>query len=148
MSGDQFMQPLTALYETYIARVEQLERDAKPGAGWFGLPGGPKNDSCHGQFAGQVRELIGDLAAQGPTSAQARQALEYIFRAPEEHKNDQSLYWMFQAVHGMTEPLIACLDPDDARALFVSYAGQYRRWERLPAHKTALAALDRAQKRT
>ncbi len=139
------MGPLTALYEAYIAKVEQLERDAKPGAGWFGLPGGPKNDSCHGQFAGQAQALIEDLAAQGPTSAQARQALEYIFRAPEEHKNDQSLYWMFQAVHGMTEPLIACLDRADAQALFISYAGQYRRWERLPAQKKALTALDKAR---
>lgn len=145
MSDEAWMGPLTALYGAYIAKVEQLERNAKPGAGWFGLPGGPKNDSCHGQFADQVRTLIGDLAAQGPTSAQARQALDYIFRAPEAHKDSQSLYWMLQAVHGMTEPLIACLDRADAQALFVAYAGQYRRWERLPAHRTALAALDRAR---
>lgn len=141
------MRPLRALYEAYIARVGQLERDKKPGAGWFGLPGGTKDDPCHGQFAADAGALFATMAAQGPDSTQARQALEYVFRAPEEHRDDQSLYWMLQAVHGMTEPLAACLAPADAQTLWEAYGRQYRRWERLPAHKMALAALDRARKK-
>ena len=146
MSGGDFMEPLTALYEAYIAKAEQLARHAKPGAGWFGLPGGPKNDPCHEQFARDAEALFASMGARRPDSAQARQALEYIFRAPEENRNDQSLYWMMQAVHGFVGPLAACLSPEDARALREAYAGQYRRWERLPAHNKALAALEQAER--
>ena len=146
MSGGDFMGPLTALYEAYIAKADQLAREAKPGAGWFGLPGGPKSDPCHEQFARDAQELFASMAAQRPASAQARQALEYIFRAPEENRNDQSLYWMMQAVHGYTPPLAACLSPEDARVLREAYAKQYRRWERLPAQKKALAALEQAER--
>ena len=141
------MRPLYALYEAYIASSAQAVRQAKPGAGWFGLPGGPKSDPCHEKFGADAGTLFAAMAAQGPDSAQARQALEYIFRAPEEHEDDQSVYWMLQAVHGMTEPLAACLGPEDAQALWEAYGRQYRRWERLPAHKKALAALDRARKK-
>ena len=148
MSGGQWMEPLRALYEQYIATVEHLEKNAKFGAGWFGLPGGPKNDGCHERFAQDVKALIGELAAAGPDPDQAREAVEYILRAPEEHKDDQTMYWMFQAVHSMLDPLTAYLDPADAEQLWRAYAKQYRRWERLPAQKAALAALDRARKKT
>ena len=35
------------LYESYLEEVERLERERKPGAGYFGLKGGPADDPCH-----------------------------------------------------------------------------------------------------
>ena len=143
MSRQDFAGPLRALYEAYIAKAEQLERDRKPGQGIFGIPGGPKDDPCHEQFAADVQALLDDMVSQRPTSAQAREALAYIYRAPREHREPQTVYWMLQAVHGLTVPLAALLDRADAKALRDEYVKMYRRWERLPAMNQALAALDR-----
>ena len=73
--------------------------------------------------------------------------LAYIYRAPSEHREPLTAYWMLQAVHGLTVPLIGFLDPSDARTLGEEYAGTYRRRDRFPAQKKALAALKKAARR-
>ena len=132
-----------ALWEAYIAEAEQLERDRKPGAGIFGLTPGPKDDPCHGQFLLRAQALLGRMCAASPPSAEVREALAYIYRAPLEHPEPLTAYWSLQAIHGATAPLAALLDPADARALGDEYKKMYRRWERLPAMKEALAALEK-----
>lgn len=139
-----WMAAIQALYEAYIARAEQLERDRKPGDGLFGLSGGPKDDPCHDQFAADLEALLQEMLTQAPASADVREALAYMYRMPLEHRAPLTVYWMLQAVHGMTVELAGLLTAQDARALRDAYAKDYRRWERLPAQKKALAALDRA----
>ena len=136
-----------ALYEAYIAKVEQLEREKKPLEGAFGFGNSPKNDPCHEQFAADLEALLRDLLAGNPASDEVREMLQYIYFAPVEHMEPKSVYWMLQAVHVMTVDLAAYLTPVDARTLRDEYAKTYRRWDRLPTHKKALAALDKAQKR-
>lgn len=137
---------IQTLYESYIARAEQLEREKKPGDGLLGMPGGPKDDPCHDQFAADLEQLLKNMLAQGPSSAEVKETLSYIYRAPLEHREPLTVYWMLQAVHGLTENLIVLLSPQDARSLRDVYVKDYRRWERLPVQKKALSALERAQK--
>ncbi len=133
-----------ALWETYIAETERLERDKKPGAGILGLTPGPKDDPCHDRFLAQAQELLGQIDEAAPPSGEVRETLAYIYRAPLDHPEPLTAYWSLQAIHGATAPLAARLSPADARALRDEYKGMYRRWERLPAMKEAMAALDRA----
>ena len=133
-----------ALWEAYIAETEQLERDKKPGAGIFGLTPGPKDDPCHDRFLFQAQALLGRMEEASPPSEEVRETLEYIYRAPLDHPSPLTAYWSLQAIHGATAPLAARLDPADAQALRDEYAKMYRRWERLPAMKEALSALDKA----
>ena len=137
---------IRALYDAYIAKAEQLERDRKPGEGLLGLSAGPKDDPCHDRFADELRLLLEDIPAGQPSSREVREMLSYMYRAPLEHRQPQTVYWMLQAVQGMTVGLIDLLTAEDARALRDAYVRDYRRWERLPVQKQALAALERASK--
>ena len=137
---------IRALYDAYIAKAEQLERDKKPGDGLFGLSSGPKDHPCHEQFADDLQALLADIAAEAPASGEVREMLSYIYTAPLDHKWPLTVYWMLQAVHGLTVDLAALLAPQDAKALRDDYAKAYRRWERLPAQTKALDALEKACK--
>lgn len=141
-----WMADIRALYEAYIAKAEQLERDKKPGDGLFGLTSGPKDDPCHDRFAAQLEALFREMRARSPSSAEVREMLAYVYRMPLEHREPLTVYWMLQAVHGMTADLAELLTAQDAQVLRDAYVKDYRRWERLPAQKKALAALDRARK--
>ena len=133
-----------SLWEAYIAETERLERDKKPGAGILGLTPGPKDDPCHDRFLAQAQELLRHMREAALPSDEVRQTLAYIYRAPLDHSEPLTAYWSLQAIHGATAPLAALLSPADAKALRDEYAKMYRRWERLPAMKDALAALDKA----
>ncbi len=140
------LERVRALYEQYLATTERLERDRRPGDGLFGFGKSPKDDPCHDQFAVALEALLGEILAGEPDSGETREVLEYIYRAPQVYPEPQTAYWMFQAVHGLTVPLAARLTPADAQAVRDEYVKTYRRWERMPSHKRALAALDRARK--
>ncbi len=146
MTGTELLRPVQELYEAYMAETAQLERDKKLGDGYMGLKPGPKDAPCHGQFAKDLERLLGELLATEPDPAGTRALLEYIYRAPQTLRAPETARWMFQAVHGLTVPLIGRLAPADARALREEYVKRYKRWDRLPAQKKALAALDRACK--
>ena len=140
------MTAIQALYEAYIAKAKQLERDRKPGDGLLGMTSGPKDDPCHKQFAADLEQLLQEMQASGPSSIEVKEALSYIYRAPLEHREPLTAYWMLQAVHGMTVELAGLLAAQDAQELRDAYVKDYRRWERLPAQQKALAALERARK--
>lgn len=135
-----------ALYDGYIARAEQLEREKKIGDGLFGFPGGPKDDPCHDRFAGALERLLSDMARQRPASDEVREVLAYVFTAADAHREPRTVYWMLEAVHGLTADLAALLTQEDAQALRDAYVKSYPRWKRLPSQKKALAALDAARK--
>lgn len=140
----EYIRPVRELYEAYIEKTRQLERDKKLGNGWMGLKPGPKDDPCHGQFARDLERVLAELLAREPTPGQAREVVAYILRAAQTDGVPETALWMFQAVHGLTVPMIGRLDSADARALRDEYAKRYRRWERLPVQKKALEALEKA----
>ena len=135
-----------ALIEAYVAEAERLEREKKPGDGLMGLTPGPKDDPCHDRFAADLERLLGELASQRLSSGEVREALSLIYRAPLEHPQPLTAYWMLKAVHGMTCELAALLTREDAQRLREAYVRDYRPWDRLPSQKQALAALEKARK--
>ena len=72
-------------------------------------------------------------------------ALELTLRDPitlfKEHPEPLSVFWMLNAVHGLTADLIPLLDPDDATLLRGQYDRDFPRRERLPVQKKVYEAL-------
>ena len=113
------------LYDAYIRKVKELEANRKITAGLFGITKGPKDDPCHDQFAEDLTAKINEFAASDPASEEIRSLLEYMYRIPLNYKDDSMIYYMFAAVHTL------------------KYSRNYPRWERLPAQKKVLKALNR-----
>ncbi len=128
---------LRSLLETYLDRAGEAERGARPLAGAFGMRGGPADDPCHDRFAAELRELLEEFARNDPDPDEARALLEEIFAAPKR-PCPKCAYWMLLAVHNLTEGTIACLRPEDARALRESFRRDYPRHRRLPAQVNVL----------
>ena len=83
--------------------------------------------------------VLGELADL--PSAQIREILAYVYRAPLEKRRDPSIHWLLIAAHKLTLPLLDRLDPADARALGERYGADYPRRTRLPAQDQVFAAL-------
>lgn len=139
------MEDIQRLYTDYLEQVRQAELSRRPFDGYMGF--GPKlgDSPIHGQFAQNLEALLRDIDQREPNSGQVREMLEYIYRAPQEHRKPPAVYWMLIAVHGLTIKLTDRLEKDDAVALWTEYKRLYRPGERLPAQKKTLAALKRAQ---
>lgn len=139
------MEDIRRLYTDYLEQVRQAELSRRPFDGYMGF--GPKlgDAPCHRQFAQNLEALLKDIDREGPRSGQVREMLEYIYRAPQEHRKPPAVYWMLIAVHGLTIKLTDRLETDDALVLWTEYRKLYRAGERLPAQKKTLAALKRAQ---
>lgn len=132
MLKDVYLARLERLYGDYLKTVQELEDSRKLGEGMFGLKGGPADNPCHDRFAGDLRALLADFAAQEPDSAEVREVMGWIFDAPKRFPQPKTASWMLLAVHGLTEALTERLSPEDAKALYDDYTRRYRRWERLP----------------
>lgn len=133
------LEELQSLYAGYLIKAQQLERERKPADGLLGMGNGPASDPCHDRFAQELESLLRRMDSL--PSSELFQALSWIYNAPLSHRDIPTAYWMLQAVHGLTVPLIPRLSPEDARALRMQYQEAYPRWERLPAQKQVLAAL-------
>ena len=134
------------LYQAYIQTAEQLEADRGLGDGLLGFGKKPADDPCHTKFAGDLDHLLADFAAETPDSRSVRPVLEFIYNAPQEHRQPLSIYWMLIAVQGTTPPLIARLSPEDAAALQRQYGRDVPRWERLPIQKEIFRLLKQQAK--
>ena len=142
----EYLDTVRQLYEAYLAKTEQLERDRKPGDGLFGMGSGPANDPCHDRFAEELEAVLGAMARETLSSGQVRSVLEYIYRMPLENKENSLAYWMLLAVHNLTVELAQRLDAPDAEALWRDYRKKYPRRDRLPSQKRVLSVLDTGRK--
>ena len=123
---------LRALYESYLDEAEAAERNRKPGAGWFGMKGGPADDPCHDRFADSLRGYFEELGGSGASGEFIRDEMAFVYTAPLAHPEPRAAYWMLIAVQGMTRPLIALLSPQDAAALGELMEKSFRRSQRMP----------------
>lgn len=141
------LEEVRRVYEMYLGRMEELQRKRKPAEGLFGVGGGPAADPCQEEFPRQLEAVLKALERTEPASPEARQVLEYLYQAPLPYRQaDQTVYWMLTAVHGLSLDLISRLTPEDAGGLWEGYRQNYPRWERLPAQKKVLAALNARRK--
>ena len=137
---------LRALYEAYLDKTVALERDSKPGAGWFGLKGGVADDPCHDRFAEELHAYFVSLAASGADSAALREIMEYVIAAPQRSDAPRAAYWMLIAVQGLTQPLLPLLSAADAQALGEQLNGLFPRSKRLPVQDKLLRELRKQAK--
>ena len=141
------MKQLTLLYEAYFEQVRAAEKRLKPADGLFGMGEKLSNAPCHDAFWKALRAFLEGMDVK-EAPGQVGQALDFIYRAPFAYPDvHQSVYWMLLAVHGLTQPLIARLRPEDAQAMYLWYQKAYPRRERLPVQNQVLEALKRQGKR-
>lgn len=127
--------------DEYIAEAERLESERKIGDGLFGIGKKPADDPCHDKFADDMEKAFAEIAKESPDSSSVREILSYIYHLPKEHDKPASVFWMLNAIHVFTLPLIEFLSSDDAKLLTSGYASDYRRWDRLPAQEQVYKAL-------
>ena len=138
---------LSALYEAYLDKALHVELARKPGEGIFGIGKKPSDDPCHDRFIEDLKQWLDQFRDAGPDSTDVRSVLSYIFRAPKDHPEPKSSYWVLIAVQALTRDLIPLLSEEDAAALVKEYTDAYKRWERMPAQKQVLDELRKASKR-
>ena len=140
------LEELERLYGEYLVQARRAESDRDPLNGAFGFFKKSGDDPCHSRFARELEELLKSAAEEGIDPGELRAMLEYIYRAPKEHREPSAAYWMLMAVHALTPELAGRLRREDAQALWDEYRAAYPRGDRLPAQKKVLAALDTARK--
>ena len=133
------LERIQELYRGYLAEAEEVLRTKKVTDGLWGFGKHPADHPCHGKFLGDLEAALGELADL--PSAQIREILAYVYRAPLEKRRDPSIHWLLIAAHKLTLPLLDRLDPADARALGERYGADYPRRTRLPAQDQVFAAL-------
>ena len=137
----ELINEIYALYDAYIQKAAELEKNKKITDGLFGITKGPKDDPCHDQFAADLEDKLKALEDSGPGPDDVRGLLEFLYTIPLRHKDNNLVYWMFAAVHVLALDLVRFLTREDAKALYEQYNRDYPRWERLPAQKKTLKAL-------
>ena len=135
------LETIQRLYEDYLQKTEELERQRKPGDGLLGMGGGPDQDVCHDKFAEELTAVMQELAQFPVPSGDLHEILEYMYGVPLRHRDNSLAYWMLLAVQGLTAQLISHLEPRDASELLGWYRAAYPRFERLPVQKKVLSAL-------
>ena len=130
-----------ALFRDYIEEAERLEKERKPSDGLFGMSPKPADDPCHDRFADELEAALSGFAAGNPGPEEVLEVLSFVYHAPKEHQEPLSVFWMLNAVHGLTADLIPLLDPDDATLLRGQYDRDFPRRERLPVQKKVYEAL-------
>jgi len=127
-----------AVYQQYFEELAQAREKLTGFQFFFG--GGVGNDPCQERFAQALEGVMGELAASADGET-ARAVLEYVYRAPQEHRDDKSAYWMLMAVHGLTVPAVKALTPADAADLAAWYDKAYPKRKRFPTQNETVEAL-------
>ena len=138
------LEEIRQLYADYLEQVRRAEQSRKPLEGYMGFGRRLGTEPCHGEFAQALEALLREIDDRAPDSGEVREMLEYIYRAPQEHRKPLAVYWMLIAVHGPTVGLIERLDRKDVQELWTEYKKLYQRGDRLPVQKQVLAALKKA----
>ena len=135
------IESLQELYNDYLEKALQVERNRRPGEGLFGIGKKPSDDPCHQRFLENLKDWLDRFSGEEPDSASIREVLAWIYRAPKENPEPNSAYWMMIAAQSLTTALIPRLNAADAAAIGADFAAAYKRWERMPVQTQILNAL-------
>lgn len=135
---------VAALYAAYLEKAETLERERKPGQGLFGFGQTPADDPCHEAFVLGLKEMLACFQKAGIASERLYEILDFVFHAPQEHREPASVYWTLIAAHSAAVEAAAALRPEHAQRLCERYDSDYPRRTRLPVQKQVMKALDSA----
>lgn len=141
MENELVPQEIQAIYDDYLRDTVHLEENRKPTDGLLGFGKRADSDPCHDRFAERLELALNTLASDVPSSETACAVMNFIFRAPQAHKDNRQAYWMLLAVHGLTDRLIHFLSKDDAAKLSAWYNDTYPKHTLLPVQKDLAAHL-------
>ncbi len=132
---------ISRAFTAYLEAMDEARKGRRRIDGLLGLGGGAGSERCQDDFVSQLNAAVADFAAEGPSSAEAAEALRFVLSQAHEHRKSKEAYWMLLASHTLALPLIDLLEPADARAVLEYYEAEYPKRERLPAQKTAIKRL-------
>ena len=144
--GSMAITEIKALYEEYIAEAIKAELEHKPTDGLFGMGKKVSDDPCHDRFTVKLEAMLKEFDESAPDSAEVCEVLGYIYMMSYEHKEPVCVYWLLNAVHGLTIGLVERLNREDAETLYEQYRSMLPRWKRLPVQKKLFAELDKKRK--
>lgn len=129
------------IYDEYVAAVKKYKSEQKLTDGLMGF--GTKEDSlpCHNDFIQKLSNKINIITQSSPTNTEAAEVLRLIYEAPLNNTKYQTAYWMMMAAHSLTEGLLPLISDEQAAELSGWYAEVYPPYDRLPAQKKILKAL-------
>ena len=94
------------------------------------------------RITAQAREdAEATLSGGKPESAVVKELMAYACTAPIAAPTPRCAFWMLIAVQGLTQPLIALLNAQDARTVAELYEKSFKRRERLPVQTRLIKAL-------
>ena len=129
-------QAIRQIYDDYIADVIHLQATRKPTDGLMGFGKRADADPCHDRFVERLEQKLNEMAKVEPSSEETSAVLSFIYKAPQDLKNDSLTYWMLLAVHGLTSVLVPFLSKADAAKLSALYLDLYPKHSLLPSQKT------------
>lgn len=141
MERTPIIERIDKIYAEYVAAVEKIKSECKFTDGLMGF--GAREDSypCHDDFTQKLSDELRIIIQSAPTQIEAAEVLRYIYEAPLNNKERQSVYWMMMAVHSLTECLFPLISDELAIELAGWYAQLYQPHERLPVQNKILKAL-------
>ena len=141
---EEYFAALSRAFADYRQDIEDFEHKSKPTDGLFGFGRSLQNDACNDRFDKHVEQAVTDLVSAGPSPEDAERAIRMIL-SQDTRAWPLAAQWMLRAVERHCIPLTPFLTPAAAATLQKEYAGRYRPWDRLPAQKQLLQALNKAQ---
>lgn len=135
------MTRLMEIYDAYVKKAVQVRKKASPFAGFFGLGDDPRKHACHEMFYEAVEEWANGFDTSDPD--RTLEAVRYIFQAPEAYKDNKDVYWFMYAAHGLTQPLLPGLRPEDRAALAQWYNQTYPKRLRFPVQNQVYKCLQK-----
>lgn len=137
---------VSKIYAEYVSDVEKIKSERKFTEGLMGF--GTREDSypCHDDFIQKLSDELSAIAHSTPTQNEAAEVLRYIYEAPLNYKERQSVYWMIMAAHSLTECLFSLISDELALEIARWYAEAYPSCERLPVQNRILKILQNRSK--
>ena len=125
---------LTALYDTYVQKLEQVRKKASATAGLLGFGEDPRDHSCHDEFYDGVRTWVETFLISSPEQSEIVAATQWLLKMAHQHRGEPT-YWYLYAIHAHAEALINLLDPQSCASLRTFYDDAYPVVDRMPVQK-------------
>lgn len=138
------MEALRARYQAYDEETRTLMQKKRLFDGVLGFGNDPRKSPCHEKFYQDVAAEIEQLKEAGIDAAGAAEAVRFMIAFPEEHKENQSAYYMMIAAHGLAAGLAPMLTRETAAELAAAYDKEFPKYSRLPVQEKLATELCKA----
>ena len=90
---------ISRAFTAYLEAMDEARKGRRRIDGLLGLGGGAGSERCQDDFVSQLNAAVADFAAEGPSSAEAAEALRFVLSQAHEHRKSKEAYWMLLASH-------------------------------------------------